>query len=95
MKFSLVVVEFVRSEDSKLQGRSACRSSHMVSAKQPSYLPPIIPDITEALIDSKFLVVDVGKGEFGEDKGGLWFEEGGDEVSLEAREEAGAPLTSI
>lgn len=67
----------------------------MVSAKQPTYLPPIIPDITQALVDSKFLVVDVGKGELGEEKGGLCFEKGGGEVSLEAREEAGAPLTSI
>lgn len=89
------MAKLVRSENSKLQSRSACRSSPIASAKQPIHLPPIVPDITEALIDRKFLVVDVGKGEFGEEKGGLWFEEGDDEVSLEAREEAGAPLTSI
>ncbi|KAI6750685.1 hypothetical protein HG530_014581 [Fusarium avenaceum] len=95
MKSSVVVVAFVQSEDSKLQGCSVCRSSPMASAKQPIHSPLIIPDNTEALVDSEFLIVDVGKGELGEEKGGLWFKEGGDEVNLEAHEEAGAPLASI
>ncbi|RBR04521.1 hypothetical protein FVER53590_12790 [Fusarium verticillioides] len=43
---------------------------------------------------SSFNTIHVGKGEFDEEKGGLWFEEGGDEEGLEAREEVGAPLTS-
>ncbi|KAG7419580.1 UPF0590 protein [Fusarium oxysporum f. sp. rapae] len=43
---------------------------------------------------SSFNTIHVGKGEFNEEKGGLWFEEGGDEDGLEAREEVGAPLTS-
>ncbi|SPJ81908.1 uncharacterized protein FTOL_09313 [Fusarium torulosum] len=43
---------------------------------------------------SSFNAIHVGKGEFDEEKGGLWFEEGGDEDGLEAREEVGAPLTS-
>ncbi|KAG5754429.1 hypothetical protein H9Q72_000819 [Fusarium xylarioides] len=43
---------------------------------------------------SSFNTIHVGKGEFDEEKGGLWFEEGGDEDGLEAREEVGAPLTS-
>ncbi|KLP01869.1 uncharacterized protein FFB20_14150 [Fusarium fujikuroi] len=43
---------------------------------------------------SSFNTIHVGKGEFDKEKGGLWFEEGGDEDGLEAREEVGAPLTS-
>ncbi|KAL5625912.1 hypothetical protein FOBRF1_000255 [Fusarium oxysporum] len=43
---------------------------------------------------SSFNTIHVGNGEFDEEKGGLWFEEGGDEDGLEAREEVGAPLTS-
>ncbi|KAM0238526.1 hypothetical protein ACHAPO_003494 [Fusarium lateritium] len=43
---------------------------------------------------SSFNTIHVGKGDFDEEKGGLWFEEGGDEDGLEAREEVGAPLTS-
>jgi hypothetical protein len=34
------------------------RRAPMASAKQPSPLPAIIPDIPEALVDSEFLVVD-------------------------------------
>ncbi|KAL6401718.1 hypothetical protein AUP68_15597 [Ilyonectria robusta] len=40
---------------------------------------------------SSFNTIHVGSGEFDEDKGGLWFEEGGDEAGLKAREEIGAP----
>ncbi|KAK7416801.1 hypothetical protein QQX98_004994 [Neonectria punicea] len=40
---------------------------------------------------SSFNIIHVGSGEFDEAKGGLWFEEGGDEAGLEAREEIGAP----
>ncbi|QPC73429.1 hypothetical protein HYE68_004181 [Fusarium pseudograminearum] len=43
---------------------------------------------------SSFNTIHVGEGDFDEEKGGLWFEEGGDEEGLEAREEVGAPLTS-
>jgi hypothetical protein len=43
---------------------------------------------------SSFNTIHVGEGDFDEEKGGLWFEEGGDEDGLEAREEVGAPLTS-
>ncbi|KAG8666492.1 hypothetical protein FPOAC2_11606 [Fusarium poae] len=43
---------------------------------------------------SSFNTIHVGKGDFDEEKGGLWFEEGGDEDGLEAREEVGAPLTN-
>ncbi|KAJ4246616.1 hypothetical protein NW762_013559 [Fusarium torreyae] len=43
---------------------------------------------------SSFNTIHVGNGEFDEEKGGLWFEEGGDEAGLEAREEVGAPLAS-
>lgn len=43
---------------------------------------------------SSFNTIHVGEGEFDEEKGGLWFEEGGDEDGLEARQEVGAPLTS-
>lgn len=40
---------------------------------------------------SSFNVVHSGKGEFDEEKGGLWFEEGGDDHGLEERQEIGAP----
>lgn len=43
---------------------------------------------------SSFNTIHVGEGDFDEEKGGLWFEEGGDEDGLEAREKVGAPLTS-
>ncbi|KAH7140098.1 hypothetical protein B0J13DRAFT_61203 [Dactylonectria estremocensis] len=43
---------------------------------------------------SSFNTIYAGSGEFDEAKGGLWFDEGGDEAGLKAREEAGAPETS-
>ncbi|KAJ3532244.1 hypothetical protein NM208_g8529 [Fusarium decemcellulare] len=43
---------------------------------------------------SSFNAIHVGEGEFDETKGGLWFEEGGDEAGLKAREDIGAPLDS-
>ncbi|KAF6830953.1 F-box domain containing protein [Colletotrichum plurivorum] len=43
---------------------------------------------------SSFNVIHAGAGTYDEEKGGLWFEEGGDEAGLEAREKAGAPATS-
>jgi hypothetical protein len=42
---------------------------------------------------SSFNVIHVGHGEFDEEKGGLWFEEGGDEHGQQMREEIGAPAT--
>lgn len=43
---------------------------------------------------SSFNTLHVGKGEHNDDKGGLWFDEGGDEDGMQARKEAGAPGTS-
>ncbi|ORY70287.1 uncharacterized protein BCR38DRAFT_421694 [Pseudomassariella vexata] len=43
---------------------------------------------------SSFNSVHVGKGEYDPKKGGLFFEEGGDEAGLEARRAIGAPDTS-
>lgn len=43
---------------------------------------------------SSFNSIHVGKGEQDEEKGGLWFEEGGDEDGLSAREQVGAPATA-
>jgi hypothetical protein len=40
---------------------------------------------------SSFNAVHVGEGEQDESKGGLWFEEGGDEAGMEWRREIGAP----
>jgi hypothetical protein len=40
---------------------------------------------------SSLNAIHAGKGEFDEDKGGLWFEEGGDEEGLKERHEIGAP----
>lgn len=42
---------------------------------------------------SSFNTLHVGPGEYDEDKGGLWFEEGGDEEGLQARKSVGAPAT--
>ena len=41
---------------------------------------------------SSFNAVHVGEGTFDEEKGGLWFEEGGDDDGLEARQRVGAPV---
>ncbi|KAM0424241.1 hypothetical protein ACHAPT_010613 [Fusarium lateritium] len=43
---------------------------------------------------SSFNTIHVGAGEYDEAKGGLWFEEGGDEAGLKAREDIGAPLAN-
>lgn len=43
---------------------------------------------------SSFNVIHVGEGEFDEEKGGLWFEEGGDEEAMKTRREIGAPDVS-
>ncbi|OHF04680.1 hypothetical protein CORC01_00151 [Colletotrichum orchidophilum] len=43
---------------------------------------------------SSFNIIQVGPGAHDEEKGGLWFEEGGDEAGLEAREKVGAPATA-
>jgi hypothetical protein len=40
---------------------------------------------------SSFNAIHAGPGEHDEKRGGLWFEEGGDEVGLAQREEVGAP----
>ena len=40
---------------------------------------------------SSFNTIHVGSGEFDEAKGGLWFEEGGDDAGVKFREEVGAP----
>lgn len=40
---------------------------------------------------SSFNVVHVGPGEFDEERGGLWFEEGGDEEGMKERRELGVP----
>lgn len=40
---------------------------------------------------SSFNVIHVGEGEYDEAKGGLWFEEGGDEAGVKFRSETGAP----
>jgi len=40
---------------------------------------------------SSFNAVHVGEGEYDESRGGLWFEEGGDETGLATRREIGAP----
>lgn len=42
---------------------------------------------------SSFNVIHVGKGDYYEEKGGLWFEEGGDDEGTIQREEAGMPDT--
>ncbi|KAL0934705.1 F-box domain containing protein [Colletotrichum truncatum] len=43
---------------------------------------------------SSFNVVHAGAGTYDEQKGGLWFEEGGDDDGMEMREKIGAPTTS-
>ncbi|TQN68243.1 UPF0590 protein [Colletotrichum shisoi] len=43
---------------------------------------------------SSFNTIHVGAGIQDAEKGGLWFEEGGDEAGLEAREKIGAPATA-
>ncbi|CCF32857.1 hypothetical protein CH063_05161 [Colletotrichum higginsianum] len=43
---------------------------------------------------SSFNTIHVGAGNQDAEKGGLWFEEGGDEAGLEAREKIGAPATA-
>ncbi|KAI0121094.1 hypothetical protein BJ170DRAFT_145163 [Xylariales sp. AK1849] len=43
---------------------------------------------------SSFNTIHVGQGEYDAEKGGLWFEEGGDEAGLEARRAVGAPDTT-
>ncbi|OLN96949.1 UPF0590 protein [Colletotrichum chlorophyti] len=43
---------------------------------------------------SSFNILHAGPGTYDEEKGGLWFEEGGDEAGLEMREKVGAPLTA-
>ncbi|WYZ43815.1 hypothetical protein EsH8_VII_000251 [Colletotrichum jinshuiense] len=43
---------------------------------------------------SSFNTIHVGPGVQDDQKGGLWFDEGGDEAGLEARENIGAPATS-
>lgn len=40
---------------------------------------------------SSFNSIHLGAGEYAEEKGGLWFEEGGDEEGMEARRALGAP----
>ncbi|CEJ88450.1 hypothetical protein VHEMI04726 [[Torrubiella] hemipterigena] len=42
---------------------------------------------------SSFNVMHVGQGELDKEKGGLWFEEGGDEEGQKARDEVGMPVT--
>ncbi|KAK1996412.1 DUF1769-domain-containing protein [Colletotrichum falcatum] len=43
---------------------------------------------------SSFNTIHVGAGVHDKEKGGLWFEEGGDEAGLEAREKIGVPATA-
>ncbi|GKT41403.1 UPF0591 membrane protein [Colletotrichum spaethianum] len=43
---------------------------------------------------SSFNTIHVGAGVHDKEKGGLWFEEGGDEAGLEARKKIGAPATA-
>ncbi|KHN95449.1 uncharacterized protein MAM_06726 [Metarhizium album ARSEF 1941] len=43
---------------------------------------------------SSFNTIHIGSGECAEEKGGLWFEEGGDEEGMEARRYIGAPEDS-
>ncbi|KEY65683.1 hypothetical protein S7711_07515 [Stachybotrys chartarum IBT 7711] len=43
---------------------------------------------------SSFNAIHVGKGDHDEQKGGLWFDEGGDEEGLQTRADAGMPATS-
>ncbi|KAI2605563.1 DUF1769-domain-containing protein [Hypoxylon sp. NC1633] len=43
---------------------------------------------------SSFNAIHVGLGEVNPDKGGLWFEEGGDDAGLKEREDIGAPRTA-
>lgn len=43
---------------------------------------------------SSFNTVHVGAGTVDHEKGGLWFEEGGDDAGREARDDLGAPATS-
>ncbi|KAI0160607.1 hypothetical protein GGR57DRAFT_388197 [Xylariaceae sp. FL1272] len=40
---------------------------------------------------SSFNAIHVGQGDFDAEKGGLWFEEGGDEAGMQARHAIGAP----
>lgn len=43
---------------------------------------------------SSFNAIHVGSGEVSPEKGGLWFEEGGDEGGLKERQDVGAPATA-
>lgn len=43
---------------------------------------------------SSFNVLHVGEGSLDEDKGGLWFEEGGDDEGMELRNDIGMPETA-
>ncbi|KAF7561452.1 hypothetical protein G7046_g2699 [Stylonectria norvegica] len=43
---------------------------------------------------SSFNTIYTGAGEYDEAKGGLWFEEGGDEAGLKKRDEIGAPVAN-
>ncbi|KAI0150090.1 DUF1769-domain-containing protein [Hypoxylon sp. NC0597] len=43
---------------------------------------------------SSFNAIHVGQGEINPERGGLWFEEGGDENGLKEREDLGAPVTA-
>ncbi|XDG08257.1 hypothetical protein ABKA04_007872 [Annulohypoxylon sp. FPYF3050] len=43
---------------------------------------------------SSFNAIHVGSGEVNPEKGGLWFEEGGDEGGLKERQDVGAPATA-
>ncbi|KAI1135956.1 DUF1769-domain-containing protein [Hypoxylon sp. FL0543] len=43
---------------------------------------------------SSFNAIHIGQGEVNPEKGGLWFEEGGDEDGLKERQDVGAPATA-
>ncbi|KAI5458232.1 hypothetical protein BGZ63DRAFT_60591 [Mariannaea sp. PMI_226] len=43
---------------------------------------------------SSFNIIHIGPGEFDEEKGGLWFEEGGDETGATTRQELAVPDSS-
>jgi Protein of unknown function (DUF1769) len=43
---------------------------------------------------SSFNAIYVGPGNYDEDRGGLWFDEGGDEAGMEMRSKVGAPESS-
>ncbi|KAH0595131.1 hypothetical protein MHUMG1_06880 [Metarhizium humberi] len=43
---------------------------------------------------SSFNSIHLGPGDYAEEKGGLWFEEGGDEEGMEVRQAIGAPVDS-